>query len=75
MNILVFGAGYVGLSNAVMLASKNEVTVVDIDEDKISDLKAGKSPIKDSLLTKHIKNNELKLSFKSKLNENLKKFR
>tara|TARA_B100002019_G_C21272231_1_gene603025 strand:+ start:107 stop:1267 length:1161 start_codon:yes stop_codon:yes gene_type:complete len=73
MNILVFGAGYVGLSNAVMLASKNEVTVVDIDEDKISDLKAEKSPIKDSLLTKHIKNNELKLSFKSKLNENLKK--
>lgn len=73
MNILVFGAGYVGLSNAVLLASKNEVTVVDIDEDKISNLKAGKCPIKDSLLTKHIKNKELKLSFKSKLNENLKK--
>ena len=35
MNITVVGAGYVGLSNAVLLGQKNYVTIVDVDENKI----------------------------------------
>jgi len=36
MKITVVGAGYVGLSNAVLLAQKNEVCVLDIVSEKIT---------------------------------------
>ena len=38
--IMVIGAGYVGLSISVMLAQKNEVFIVDIDQDKINLIQA-----------------------------------
>jgi UDPglucose 6-dehydrogenase len=47
MKIAVVGAGYVGLSLAVLLAQKNEVVLFDIDSDKIDQLKSGISPIED----------------------------
>lgn len=47
-NITVVGAGYVGLSMALLLAAHNKVTVVDIDASKIEMLKHGKSPITDA---------------------------
>ena len=34
MNITVIGAGYVGLSNAVLLSTKHNVICYDVDEDK-----------------------------------------
>lgn len=45
--IVVAGAGYVGLSLAVLLARQNEVVVVDVVEEKVSSINAGISPIKD----------------------------
>ena len=36
MKIAVIGIGYVGLSNAIVLAQKNEVVLVDIVEEKIN---------------------------------------
>lgn len=47
MRIVVFGLGYVGLSNAMLLAEKHEVTAVDLDEDRVKLVNRGISPIKD----------------------------
>ena len=47
MKVTVAGAGYVGLSNAVLLARENEVTIVDINQARVDLVKAGRSPIKD----------------------------
>ena len=64
MKITVFGTGYVGLVTGVCLAELgNEVCCVDIDENKIAMLKAGKSPIfergMNELLTKNIAANRI----------------
>ena len=56
MNITILGAGYVGLSNAILLAKNNQVTLVDIDKEKISLLKKKKSPIRDSLIQRYLSN-------------------
>ncbi len=48
MRIAIAGTGYVGLSNAVLLAQHNHVTALDIDPDKVACINRGESPIKDS---------------------------
>jgi UDPglucose 6-dehydrogenase len=59
MKITVVGSGYVGLSNAMLLSSKHEVILFDIDLKKIEMLKQGVSPIKEdaiqNLLQKNLK--------------------
>ncbi len=47
MNITVVGLGYVGLSNALLLAQHHRVTGVDLMADKVAMLNAGQSPIQD----------------------------
>ena len=47
MKIAIAGTGYVGLSNAVLLAQHNEVIAVDIIAEKVQQLNAGQSPIED----------------------------
>ena len=53
-NIVVVGAGYVGLSPAVLLAQHNHVTAVDISEEKIRMLQSLHSPIQDDYIEKYL---------------------
>ena len=47
MNIAIAGLGYVGLSLACLLSKHNEVTAIDIDEQRVVSINNGASPIKD----------------------------
>ncbi len=51
MKIAVAGAGYVGLSLAVLLAQHNEVRLVDVVEPKVDLINSGLSPIEDAEIT------------------------
>lgn len=62
MKIVVVGLGYVGLSNAVLLAQHNEVIGVDISQDRVATLNARKSPIVDVELSKYLAKKDLNLS-------------
>ena len=54
-NIAVAGTGYVGLSLAVLLSQHNDVTAVDIIEDKVIKLNNYVSPIQDEYIEKYLK--------------------
>lgn len=60
--IVVVGLGYVGLSNAVLLAQHNEVIGVDISQDRVDALNARKSPIIDTELSQYLAEKDLNLS-------------
>lgn len=60
-NITVAGAGYVGLSIAILLAQYNRVTIVDIVSGKIEKIKNRMSPIQDEYIEKYLAEKELNL--------------
>lgn len=62
MKIAVAGTGYVGLSNAVLLAQHNDVTAVDLIEEKVKLINDGISPIEDSEITDFLANKQLNLN-------------
>ena len=62
MKIAVAGIGYVGLSNAVLLAEHNEVTAVDISQERVDKLNARQSPIIDKELQEYLSNKTLHLT-------------
>jgi UDPglucose 6-dehydrogenase len=61
MKIAIAGTGYVGLSNAVLLAQHNAVTAVDILQSKVDLINAKKSPIVDKELEEYLANKQLNL--------------
>ncbi len=66
MKIAVAGTGYVGLSLAVLLSQHNEVTAVDILEEKVEKLNNWKSPIQDEYIEKFLaEHEERKLDLKA----------
>ena len=62
MKIAVAGTGYVGLSNAVLLAQHHTVVAVDIDADKVALVNQRQSPIEDTELEDYLANHELDLT-------------
>ena len=61
MKIAVAGTGYVGLSNAVLLAQHNCVEAVDIIQNKVDLINAKKSPIVDKEIEDYLVNKKLDL--------------
>ncbi|PWW37698.1 nucleotide sugar dehydrogenase [Idiomarina loihiensis] len=61
MKIAVAGTGYVGLSNAVLLAQHNEVYAVDIIKDKIDLINSKQSPIEDKEISEFLATRQLNL--------------
>lgn len=61
MKIAVVGTGYVGLSNAVLLAQHHEVKAVDIIEDKVNKINQKISPIVDNEIQVYLSTKELNL--------------
>jgi UDPglucose 6-dehydrogenase len=57
--IAIAGTGYVGLSNAMLLAQHNSVVAVDIVEDKVETLNRGVSPIIDAEITDFLTHRDL----------------
>ena len=60
--IAVAGTGYVGLSLAVLLAQRNQVTAVDIVPEKVELVNSKKSPIQDDYIEKYLAERELDLT-------------
>ncbi|HIJ26110.1 MAG: nucleotide sugar dehydrogenase [Gammaproteobacteria bacterium] len=62
MKIAIAGTGYVGLSNAMLLAQHNEVVALDIIPEKIEQLSRGESPIVDTEIEDFLQNRTLNFS-------------
>lgn len=62
MKIVVVGLGYVGISNAILLAQHNEVIGVDLSQERVDILNAGKSPILDSEISQYLAKKDLDFS-------------
>lgn len=61
MKIAIAGTGYVGLSNAILLAQHHEVYTVDIIEEKVTMINQGKSPLVDKEIEEYLAGGNLNL--------------
>lgn len=67
LKIAIAGTGYVGLSNAILLAQRNEVVAIDILPEKIEMLNRKRSPIEDAEIEDYLSNKTL--NFKATLDK------
>ena len=69
MKIAVAGVGYVGLSNAIILAQHNEVVALDVVPEKVDMINNKKSPIVDKEIEEYLREKELNLLATTDMNE------
>jgi len=69
MKIAIAGTGYVGLSNAVLLAQHNEVVAIDIVPEKVAMLNRKHSPIEDAEIEDYLSHRILNLNLKATLDK------
>lgn len=62
MKVTIAGTGYVGLSNAVLLAQHNEVVAFDIVQDKVNLINDKQSPVSDDEIESYLANKKLNLT-------------
>ena len=62
MNIVIVGVGYVGLSNATLLAQKHHVTAVDVLPEKVEQINRKQSPIADIEIEEYLTTKKLDLA-------------
>ena len=62
VKIAIVGTGYVGLSNAVVLAQHNEVWALDIDPERVDQINRRESPIADVELEEYLRSRPLELT-------------
>ncbi|MFK7836298.1 MAG: nucleotide sugar dehydrogenase [Sulfitobacter sp.] len=62
MKIAVFGIGYVGLSNAALLAQHNSVVAVDLSEERVAQINARTSPLEEQALATWLAERKLDLT-------------
>lgn len=61
MKITIVGAGYVGLSNAILLAQQHDVTLLDVSTEKVNLINNKISPIQDTEISEYLATKELTL--------------
>lgn len=61
MKITIAGIGYVGLSNAILLAQNNDVTAVDISEERVDKINKRESPLVDKEIEEYLLHKKLNL--------------
>lgn len=62
-NVAIFGLGYVGLANALLLSQKEQVKAYDIVETKIDMLKNRQSPLEDKGVHEYLERDDLNIEF------------
>ena len=67
--ITIIGMGYVGLANAILFASKNKITILEINKAKVAKLNSGISPIYDDLIQELLNKKNLHISATSSKKE------
>lgn len=72
MKILVFGLGYVGLANAILLAESNEVIGIDVDSKRVDMVNEKTSPLQDEMIITYLKEKDLKLKASTEFEKHLK---
>ena len=60
--ITIAGTGYVGLSNAILLSQHNQVTAVDLIQEKVDMVNARKSPLVDKEISEYLEKKALNLT-------------
>jgi len=70
--ISVIGMGYVGIGNALMLGKQHQVSIVDLNQNKVEDFNSGILPIKESFAQSYLAEHELEISATTNLNESVK---